>query len=182
MDKFKEIIENKKQKSNRKPRYGTRKLSIGLVSCVLGYAMLISPSVALADETNETETAIEESAVPTNAPEEENTEETEPTTPTKENTPAETSEEKSQAIEPETSSAEESTGEVEKAPVENSTTDSEKANEEEPEKKLVTLDEYNALQEENAEANADAEELEISKEADQEALKQKKLKKMPLQM
>lgn len=99
MDKFKEIIENKKQKSNRKPRYGTRKLSIGLVSCVLGYAMLISPSVALADEANETETAVEESAIPTNTPAEESTEETEATTsveedtPNVENLPAEISEE-----------------------------------------------------------------------------------------
>ena len=54
----------KKQKSaSRKPRYGTRKLSIGLVSCVLGYAMLVSPSVALADEANEQPIA-EETAVP----------------------------------------------------------------------------------------------------------------------
>lgn len=60
MSKFEEIIQKKKQKSaSRKPRYGTRKLSIGLVSCVLGYAMLVSPSVALADE------AIDEPAVVT---------------------------------------------------------------------------------------------------------------------
>ena len=164
MDKFKEIIENKNQKSNRKPRYGTRKLSIGLVSCVLGYAMLISPSVALADEVNETETTVEESAVPTNTPAEENTEETEAPTPTEENTPevenqpTETSEEKSQDT---VSGA---------TPKEEATSESEKSNEEEPEKKLVTLDEYKALQEENAEANAGAEELEISEEADPVAL------------
>lgn len=64
MDKFKEIIENKKQKStSRQPRSGTRMLSIGLVSCVLGYG------VALTDEAIKTDTAVEESAVPTNAPE-----------------------------------------------------------------------------------------------------------------
>ena len=61
MDKFKEIIENKKQKSaNRKPRYGTRKLSIGLVSCVIGYAMLVSPTVSLADEASNEPVAEEE--------------------------------------------------------------------------------------------------------------------------
>lgn len=164
MDKFKEIIENKKLKSNRKPRYGTRKLSIGLVSCVFGYAMLISPNVALADEANETETAVEESAIPTNTPAEESTEETEATTsvaedtPNVENLPAEILEEESQATDSESQ------------PTEEAATDVKKANEKVPEKKLVTLDEYNALQEENAEANADAEELEIPEEADPEAL------------
>lgn len=165
MDKFKEIIENKKQKStSRKPRYGTRMLSIGLVSCVLGYAMLISPSIALADEANKTEADVEESAVPTNAPEEENTEETETTTsveedtPKVENLPAEIPEEESQATESESQ------------PTEEATTEDKNVNEEEPEKKLVTLYEYNALQEENAEASADAEELEISEEADPVAL------------
>lgn len=165
MDKFKEIIENKKQKStSRKPRYGTRMLSIGLVSCVLGYAMLISPSVALADEANKTETDVEESAVPTNDPEEENTEETETTTsvvedtPKVENLPAEIPEEESQATESESQ------------PTEEATTEDKNVNEEEPEKKLVTLYEYNALQEENVEASADAEELEISEEADPVAL------------
>lgn len=72
MDKFKEIIENKKQKSaNRKPRYGTRKLSIGLVSCVLGYAMLVSPTVSLADEAINEPIAEEEA----NPDQEEETEE-----------------------------------------------------------------------------------------------------------
>lgn len=165
MDKFKEIIENKKQKStSRKPRYGTRMLSIGLVSCVLGYG------VALTDEAIKTNTAVEESAVPTNAPEEENTEETETTTPTEEDTPVETSEETLQDTNSETSPAEKSTTNTKKAPAENSTTEAEKATEEVAEKKLVTLDEYNALQEENAEASADAEELEISEEADPVAL------------
>lgn len=71
MYKFKEIIENKKQKSNRKPRYGTRKLSIGLVSCVLGYAMLVSPTVSLADEAINEPVAEEEA----NPEQEEETEE-----------------------------------------------------------------------------------------------------------
>ena len=46
MEKLKEFIEKKKEKSaSRKPRYGTRKLSVGLVSCVLGYCIFLSPSV-----------------------------------------------------------------------------------------------------------------------------------------
>ena len=50
-NKFKRIIELKKMKgSNRNPRYGTRKLSIGLVSCMLGYALLVSPATVLASE------------------------------------------------------------------------------------------------------------------------------------
>ena len=37
-----EIIESKKIKSaNRKPRYATRKLSIGLVSCLLGFITFV---------------------------------------------------------------------------------------------------------------------------------------------
>lgn len=42
---MKDIIEQKKLRgSNRKPRYATRKLSIGLVSCMLGFTLLISPT------------------------------------------------------------------------------------------------------------------------------------------
>ncbi|MDU3153063.1 MAG: YSIRK-type signal peptide-containing protein [Anaerococcus hydrogenalis] len=38
----KRIIEQKKLNgSKRKPKYATRKLSIGLVSCMLGYALLV---------------------------------------------------------------------------------------------------------------------------------------------
>lgn len=53
IQKMKDLIEQKKLRgSNRKPRYATRKLSIGLVSCMLGFTLLISPSSVLADETN----------------------------------------------------------------------------------------------------------------------------------
>ena len=46
MEKLKEFIEKKKEKSSsKKLRYGTRKLSVGLVSCVLGYCIFLSPSV-----------------------------------------------------------------------------------------------------------------------------------------
>ncbi len=77
-NKFKRIIEFKKQKgSNRKPRYATRKLSIGLVSCMLGYALLVSPSSVeaaeldseaqvVAEESAETETESEENLVEEN--------------------------------------------------------------------------------------------------------------------
>lgn len=52
IQKMKDLIEQKKLRgSNRKPRYATRKLSIGLVSCMLGFTLLISPSSVLADET-----------------------------------------------------------------------------------------------------------------------------------
>ncbi|WP_019139148.1 SdrD B-like domain-containing protein [Peptoniphilus timonensis] len=46
MEKLKEFIEKKKEKSaSRKLRYGTRKLSVGLVSCVLGYCIFLPPTV-----------------------------------------------------------------------------------------------------------------------------------------
>ena len=51
---MKEIIEQRKLKgSSRKPKYATRKLSIGLVSCMLGFTLLVSPSDAWAEETNQ---------------------------------------------------------------------------------------------------------------------------------
>lgn len=140
MNKFKEIIEMKKQKSaSRKPRYGTRKLSIGLVSCVLGYAMLVSPSVALADEANEQPIA-EETAVPeTTANTKEKPEAKEETKPA----------ENSQANDEETEQAA-----VEEKKVENSEKETttpaqdgeEKAEEkEEGNETRLTIDQYNAL-------------------------------------
>ena len=48
---MKEIIEQRRLKgSTRKPKYATRKLSIGLVSCMLGFTLLVSPSDAWAEE------------------------------------------------------------------------------------------------------------------------------------
>lgn len=62
-NKFKRIIEYKKQKGSiRKPKYATRKLSIGLVSCMLGYALLVSPSSVEAAELENNNQAVEETA------------------------------------------------------------------------------------------------------------------------
>ena len=53
MDRFKilrELIEHKKRKGEeKKPIYGTRKLSVGLVSCVLGFMMFLTPITAVAE-------------------------------------------------------------------------------------------------------------------------------------
>ncbi|WP_308655042.1 Ig-like domain-containing protein, partial [uncultured Anaerococcus sp.] len=77
-NKFKRIIEYKKQKGSiRKPKYATRKLSIGLVSCMLGYALLVSPSSVEAAELEANNQAVEESATEdTTGTTEETTEET----------------------------------------------------------------------------------------------------------
>ena len=100
-NKFKRIIEFKKQKgSSRKPKYATRKLSVGLVSCMLGYALLVSPSSveaaeldsenqAVAEETAETETTSEENPVEENKETETPAEET-PAEESKEESPEET--------------------------------------------------------------------------------------------
>ncbi|MDU1316282.1 Ig-like domain-containing protein, partial [Anaerococcus hydrogenalis] len=66
MDKqniVKRIIEQKKlNSSKRKPKYATRKLSIGLVSCMLGYALLVSPSSVEASELDSNNQAVVEAA------------------------------------------------------------------------------------------------------------------------
>jgi len=53
MDRFKilrELIEHKKRKGEeKKPIYGTRKLSVGLVSCMLGFMMFLTPITAVAE-------------------------------------------------------------------------------------------------------------------------------------
>ncbi|MDU5150141.1 MAG: Rib/alpha-like domain-containing protein, partial [Anaerococcus prevotii] len=61
-DNLRRIVEYKKLKGSiRKPKYATRKLSIGLVSCMLGYALLVSPSsVEASAET--TDVVVEEKA------------------------------------------------------------------------------------------------------------------------
>ena len=48
LNNFKKIIEEKKQKGLKRNRYGTRKLSIGLVSCALAGVMLFTPLTASA--------------------------------------------------------------------------------------------------------------------------------------
>ena len=46
MDKIREIIEEKKKKGEeKKPRYGIRKLSVGLISCMLGFVLCFSTPV-----------------------------------------------------------------------------------------------------------------------------------------
>ena len=67
MENLREFIEKKKEKSaSRRPRYGTRKLSVGLVSCVLGYCIFMSPTVvsaqAVEDGSESTSTRVEASA------------------------------------------------------------------------------------------------------------------------
>lgn len=53
MENLEKIIEEKKIKSaTRKPRYGTRKLSVGLVSCILGYMIMTGPSVVKAESAD----------------------------------------------------------------------------------------------------------------------------------
>ena len=60
--KLKKIIEYRKAKgSTRKPKYATRKLSIGLVSCLLGFTVLIFPVESFAAEPT-TEMAVSEDA------------------------------------------------------------------------------------------------------------------------
>lgn len=95
-NKFKRIIEYKKQKdSNRKPKYATRKLSIGLVSCMLGYALLVSPSSVEAAELENNTQAVEETEDTTGTIEET----TEETTTTDETTKTTTDENEAPAEE-----------------------------------------------------------------------------------
>lgn len=78
-DKLVKIIEYKKLKGSiRKPKYATRKLSIGLVSCMLGYALLVSPTSVEAAEvpTEATTTSTEGTTDTEGTPEAENNEET----------------------------------------------------------------------------------------------------------
>ncbi|MCW6702494.1 YPDG domain-containing protein, partial [Anaerococcus sp. NML200537] len=54
------LIDFKKLKgANRKPRYATRKLSIGLVSCMLGFVLLVSPQSVEASEVTDAPAATE---------------------------------------------------------------------------------------------------------------------------
>ena len=62
-DILKRIIEEKKLNgSKKKPKYATRKLSMGLVSCMLGYALLVSPSSAEAAELDSNNQVVAEEA------------------------------------------------------------------------------------------------------------------------
>lgn len=62
-DILKRIIEEKKLNgSKKKPKYATRKLSMGLVSCMLGYALLVSPSSVEAAELDSNNQVVAEEA------------------------------------------------------------------------------------------------------------------------
>lgn len=51
-DLFEKIITEKRAKSsNERPRYGLRKLTVGVVSCLLGYMMFMTPNVTLAKKS-----------------------------------------------------------------------------------------------------------------------------------
>ncbi|MDO4444330.1 MAG: Rib/alpha-like domain-containing protein, partial [Bacillota bacterium] len=60
LEKMKAIIQ-KKNGTKRHLRYGTRKLSVGIVSCLLGYWVCITPAVALAADIQRVE--VEEAVV-----------------------------------------------------------------------------------------------------------------------
>ncbi|MDU4732532.1 Rib/alpha-like domain-containing protein, partial [Finegoldia magna] len=48
---FEKIITEKRAKSsNERPKYGLRKLTVGVVSCLLGYMMFFTPNVTLAEK------------------------------------------------------------------------------------------------------------------------------------
>ena len=57
---FEKIITEKRAKSsNERPKYGIRKLTVGVVSCLLGYMMFMTPNVTLADKVEATPAAVE---------------------------------------------------------------------------------------------------------------------------
>ncbi|MGR7916186.1 Rib/alpha-like domain-containing protein [Finegoldia sp. P1-F-LR] len=57
---FEKIITEKRAKSsNERPKYGLRKLTVGVVSCLLGYMMFMTPNVTLADKVETTPAALE---------------------------------------------------------------------------------------------------------------------------
>lgn len=52
---FEKIITEKRAKCfNERPKYGLRKLTVGVVSCLLGYMMFFTPNVALAEKVEAT--------------------------------------------------------------------------------------------------------------------------------
>ena len=191
MQKLNDYIEEKKIKSNKAPRYGMKKLAVGLVSCILGYTVLVSPSVAYAEEVREPEAVVmeaeeeekEEAVLPeeTEEGEEKDLEEQEEAEEQAEKENAlQVSEEEKEAVTAAETKEEEKT--------EEEVTEKTEEKVEETEKKLVTLDEYNALQEEENEEDGinieDAElvsnvlgvtgddtegEIELSEEVDPEA-------------
>lgn len=60
---FEKIITEKRVKcSNERPKYGLRKLTVGVVSCLLGYMMFMTPNVTLAEKANTPQAAVESKA------------------------------------------------------------------------------------------------------------------------
>ena len=51
---FEKIITEKRAKSsNERPKYGLRKLTVGVVSCLLGYMMFFTPNVVAAGKVDQ---------------------------------------------------------------------------------------------------------------------------------
>lgn len=56
MENLKTILKNKKEKSsNQVPKYAMRKLSIGFVSCFLGFMIFMTPTIVKAESVIEEE-------------------------------------------------------------------------------------------------------------------------------
>lgn len=61
---FEKIITEKRAKcSNERPKYGLRKLTVGVVSCLLGYMMFFSPNVVAAENENVDQRQVVEATV-----------------------------------------------------------------------------------------------------------------------
>lgn len=60
------ITERKTKSSNKKPKYGMRKLTVGVVSCLLGYMMFFTPNVSQAEKVKETPQVASEIVSPPN--------------------------------------------------------------------------------------------------------------------
>ena len=61
---FEKIITEKRAKSsNERPKYGLRKLTVGVVSCLLGYMMFFTPNVVAAENENVDQRQVVEATV-----------------------------------------------------------------------------------------------------------------------
>lgn len=73
---FEKIITEKRAKSsNERPKYGLRKLTVGVVSCLLGYMMFFTPNVVAADKVEQPVSHIEATVESTEVANTENVEE-----------------------------------------------------------------------------------------------------------
>ncbi|MDY5436796.1 putative Ig domain-containing protein, partial [Peptostreptococcus porci] len=63
MDNLKKFIEEKKKQPQSKPRYALRKLSVGVVSCMIGYFLFCSPVAVQAAEVSPETTSVVETTV-----------------------------------------------------------------------------------------------------------------------